>query len=273
MSRWRDWVIDAFNRNLPFNQFTIEQLAGDLLPEPTLDQLVATGFNRNHRGNAEGGIIPEEFRIEYVVDRVDTMATVWLGLTLGCARCHDHKYDPISQREYYQLFAFFNNVPELGKVIRDNNSPPLVKAPTPDMQRRLDTLRMQLSKLEQQTSEQLQSFLTGQRRWESTLGEVSDELWSPPAHLAVHVPLDGTETFFDGSGKFVSGRIGSAAQFDGTAWIDLGNVGDFKQSDRFSLALGSGSTLPTARSSRGWKTTSTTKDTTCMPKRAKCNSS
>lgn len=106
------------------------------------------------------------------------------------------------------------------------------------MQRRLDTLRMQLSKLEQQTSEQLQSFLTGQRRWESTLGEVSDELWSPPAHLAVHVPLDGTETFFDGSGKFVSGRIGSAAQFDGTAWIDLGNVGDFKQSDRFSLCLG-----------------------------------
>ena len=112
MWRWRDWVIEAFNRNMPFDQFTIEQLAGDLLPNATLDQRIATGFNRNHRGNAEGGIIPEEYAVEYVVDRVETTATVWLGLTLGCARCHDHKYDPITQKEFYQLFAYFNNVPE-----------------------------------------------------------------------------------------------------------------------------------------------------------------
>ena len=138
MWRWRDWVIDAFNRNLPFDQFTIEQLAGDLLPGATLDQMIATGFNRNHRGNAEGGIIPEEYAVEYVVDRVETTATVWLGLTIGCARCHDHKFDPFTQKEFYQVFAFFNNVPERGKAIKFGNSPPLIKAPTRASKQELD---------------------------------------------------------------------------------------------------------------------------------------
>ncbi len=113
---WRDWVIDAFNANMPFDQFTIEQLAGDLLPGATVSQRIATGFNRNHMANNESGIIDEEFRVEYVVDRVDTTMTTWLGLTAGCAQCHDHKFDPISQREFYQLFAFFNNVPETGLI-------------------------------------------------------------------------------------------------------------------------------------------------------------
>ena len=138
MWRWRDWVIDAFNQNMPFDQFTIEQLAGDLLPGATLDQRIATGFNRNHRGNGEGGIIPEEYAVEYVVDRVDTTATVWLGLTLGCARCHDHKFDPITQQEFYQFFAFFNNVPENGRAIKYGNSPPLIKTPTRAQQQELD---------------------------------------------------------------------------------------------------------------------------------------
>src|SRR5262249_23132605 len=106
MWRWRDWVIQAYKRNMPFDQFTIEQLAGDLLPGATLDQKIATGFNRNHRGNSEGGIIPEEYAVEYVVDRVDTTATVWLGLTLACARCHSHKFDPIPQEDFYKVFAF-----------------------------------------------------------------------------------------------------------------------------------------------------------------------
>ncbi len=130
MWRWRDWVIAALNANMPFDQFTIEQLAGDLLPNATLDQKIATGFNRNHRGNGEGGIIPEEYAVEYVVDRVETTATVWLGLTLGCGRCHDHKFDPISQKEFYRVFAFFNNVPEQGRAIKYGNSPPFIPAPT-----------------------------------------------------------------------------------------------------------------------------------------------
>ncbi len=132
MSPWRDWVIRAYNRNLPFDQFTVEQLAGDLLPDPSLDQLVATGFNRNHRLTSEGGSIQEEWRVETVIDRVETTSLTWLGLTLGCARCHDHKYDPISQKEFYQFFAFFNNVPESGMVGSETkNTDPTVPVPTP----------------------------------------------------------------------------------------------------------------------------------------------
>jgi hypothetical protein len=128
MWRWRDWVIEAINHNKPFDEFTIEQLAGDLLPGARAEQILATGFNRNNRTNGEGGSIAEEFRVEYIVDRLDTLATTWMGLTLSCARCHDHKYDPISQREFFRLFAFFNNVPEKGTYRR--NSPPLLKVPT-----------------------------------------------------------------------------------------------------------------------------------------------
>ena len=130
MWRWRDWVIDAFNRNQPFDRFTLEQFAGDLLPNATLAQKIATGFNRNHRANTEDGIIPEEYAVEYVVDRVETTSAMFLGLTLGCARCHNHKYDPFTQKEFYQVFAYFNNVPELGRAMKYGNSPPLVPAPT-----------------------------------------------------------------------------------------------------------------------------------------------
>lgn len=134
---WRDWVINAYNRNLPFDQFTIEQLAGDMLPNATTDQKIATGFNRNHRINTEGGIIPEEWRVETVIDRVETTSAVWLGLTMGCGRCHEHKYDPISQREFYQFFAYFNNVPESGiGVERPVNHPPLLQMPTAEQERK-----------------------------------------------------------------------------------------------------------------------------------------
>ncbi len=113
---WRNWVIEAFNANKPFDEFTIEQLAGDLLADAREDQVLATGFNRNHRIQTEGGAIDEEWRTEYVIDRVETMGAVWMGLTLTCARCHDHKYDPISQKEFYQLFALFNNLDEKGFI-------------------------------------------------------------------------------------------------------------------------------------------------------------
>ncbi|MSR57398.1 MAG: DUF1553 domain-containing protein [Planctomycetaceae bacterium] len=134
---WRDWVIDALNRNMPFDQFTIEQLAGDLLPDRTISQVIATGFNRNHMSNNETGIIDEEYRVEYVIDRVDTTMSTWLGLTVGCAQCHDHKYDPISQREYYQLFAFFNNVSENGLLV-GQDPPPRISVPTEMQQRQLN---------------------------------------------------------------------------------------------------------------------------------------
>jgi hypothetical protein len=113
---WRDWVIHAFRKNMPYDDFIRWQLAGDLLPEPTREQLIATAFNRNHKITQEGGVIPEEYRIEYVADRTHTAGTAFLGLTMECARCHSHKYDPIEQREYYQLFSFFNNVPEQGLI-------------------------------------------------------------------------------------------------------------------------------------------------------------
>src|SRR5262245_1627732 len=144
MWRWRDWVIGAINANMPFDRFTVEQIAGDMLPNATREQRIATGFNRNHRGNGEGGVIPEEYQVEYVVDRVDTTATVWLGLTAGCARCHDHKFDPIAQKEFYQLFAFFNNIPERGKAIKVGNSPPYIKAPTREQEEHLAALDRKL---------------------------------------------------------------------------------------------------------------------------------
>ena len=126
---WRDWVIMAYNENMPYDQFLIEQLAGDMLPDATFRQQVATGFCRNHRINSEDGSIPAEWHVENVVDRVDTMGTAILGLTVGCARCHDHKYDPLTQREYYQFFAYFNNVPEWGVGPNNGNSPPFVEVP------------------------------------------------------------------------------------------------------------------------------------------------
>ena len=145
MWRWRDWVINAYNSKMTFDRFTIEQLAGDLLPDPALDQLIATGFNRNHRYNSEAGLVVEEFLLENAVDRVDTTATLWMGLTMGCARCHDHKYDPFSQKDYYQLIAFFNSVPEAGRAVKSDNSEPVVVAPTSEEAPVLELLEKRLA--------------------------------------------------------------------------------------------------------------------------------
>jgi len=126
---WRDWLIKALNDNMPFDRFVTEQMAGDLLPDRNFFTQVATGFNRNHRINSEGGSIPDEWIVEYVADRVETMGTMFLGLTLTCARCHDHKYDPVGQKDFYRLFAFFNNIAEAGLGPNNGNSPPFVKVP------------------------------------------------------------------------------------------------------------------------------------------------
>jgi hypothetical protein len=146
---WRDWVIDAFNKNMPFDQFTIEQIAGDLLPNPTIPQKIATGFHRNHMLNGEGGRIAEESRVDYCVDRVDTTGAVWLGLTVGCGRCHDHKYDPISQKEYYQLFAYWNSIAEVGGVDRRSGTgAPVLELPTPEQAEKIAKIEKGVSDLQ-----------------------------------------------------------------------------------------------------------------------------
>ena len=149
---WRDWVVRAFNENLPFDQFLTWQLAGDLLPNATDDQILATAFNRLHQQESEGGSVEEEYRVEYVCDRVQTFATAFLGLTFECARCHDHKYDPITQREYYQLFAMFQNIDEAGLYSYFTPSPPtptLLLADVPTKER-LAELRAKVEESERQ---------------------------------------------------------------------------------------------------------------------------
>jgi hypothetical protein len=146
---WRDWVIDALNSNMPYDQFTIEQLAGDLLPNASLSQKVATGFNRNHRLNGEGGIIAEEWRVETVIDRVETTGLTWMALTLNCCRCHDHKYDPISQREFYSLFSYFNNIAESGTLQGESrNTEPIAQVPSPRQQSEWETMGAQIREAE-----------------------------------------------------------------------------------------------------------------------------
>ena len=191
MWRWREWVIEAFNNNKPFDQFTVEQLAGDLLPRPTLSQQIATGFNRNHRANSEGGIIFDEYLLEYAVDRVETTGTVWLGLTIGCARCHEHKYDPISQKEFYQLIAFFNNIPERGRVIKYGNVAPFIKAPTKKQQTQLAELDKEIQILEQALQNAKPELKRLQTEWGQQASAGDLQLKYPEHHLAYHIAFDG----------------------------------------------------------------------------------
>ena len=245
MWRWRDWVIDAFNENMPYDQFTIEQLAGDLLPNPTLNQRIATGFNRNHRGNAEGGIIPEEYQVEYVVDRVDTTFTVWLSLTIGCARCHDHKYDPLKQKEFYQIAAFFNNLPESGRAIKEGNSPPFIKAPTAIQVRELDELDASLAAAEQKARQLNDTVDRAQVLWEQKPGELTATPWSLTKGLVAHFPLDGNlveskqgqggARFEHPGGSFVAGKLDQSAGLDGRTRVDAGDTAKFGYFDAFAV--------------------------------------
>ena len=177
---WRDWVINAYNSNKPFNDFTVEQLAGDMLPNPTRDQIIATGFNRNHRLNGEGGRIEAEWFVETVIDRVETTGLTWMGLTLNCCRCHDHKYDPISQREFYQFFAFFNSNDESGVLApagkNGENTPPLLTLSSPETDAQLAELndQLQAAKVRQaQAEERLPELLTA---WEK---QITSQLEQP----------------------------------------------------------------------------------------------
>jgi hypothetical protein len=166
---WRDWVIDALNKNMPFDQFTMEQLAGDLLPNPARPQLIATGFHRNHMINGEGGRIAEESRVDYVQDRVETTGTVWMGLTFNCCRCHDHKFDPFTQREYYQLSAYFNSIDESGGTDAYPQAQPVLSMPTPQQEQRITQLKTQEAAINKERADLEQKLLQEQPEWERTL--------------------------------------------------------------------------------------------------------
>jgi hypothetical protein len=241
--RWRDWAIDAFNNNQRFDQFTIEQLAGDLIPNATLEQKMASGFNRNHRITLEGGVIPEDARVEYVVDRVETTATTWLGMTMGCARCHDHKYDPITQKEFYQFYAFFNNVPENGIDGDKLNSTPFIPAPLEPARTQIAALDAQLTTTGEKLKEMEPQIAADQEAWEhkTAFDAPADSL---AQGLVGHFPFDGTSAdatapcrggdFREGEGKFADGLMSEAAEFDGKRFIDMGDAGRFDRTDAFS---------------------------------------
>jgi len=175
--KYRDWVIDALNDDMPFDRFIVEQLAGDLLPAATLDQKVATGFHRNTPINQEGGIDPEQFRIESVIDRVNTTGTAFLGLTVGCCQCHDHKYDPVSQREYYQLFAFFNN----------SDEPDLPLATPEDLARR-DEIEASVNRHIEKVRLTDTALIEAQRAWEAGLDMAARQAQSQTVREAMNLP-------------------------------------------------------------------------------------
>ena len=179
---WRDWVIEAFNQNQPFDQFTIDQLAGDLLPNPTRAQNIATGFNRNHRLNGEGGIIAEEWRVETVIDRVETTGMTWMALTLNCCRCHDHKYDPITQQEFYQLFSYFNNIAESGTLQGETkNTDPLIVVPTDEQEAELTRLDGEIERGEKRIADAIRQLPQFIAAWEpgfkAKLSEDGSVVW------------------------------------------------------------------------------------------------
>jgi hypothetical protein len=188
MSPWRDWVIHAFNRNIPFDQFTIEQLAGDLLPNPTRDQIVATGFHRNVKLNGEGGRIQEEWFAETVIDRVETTGLTWMAMTFNCCRCHDHKYDPISQKEFYQFFAFFNSVDESGVLeVEGGNTRPVEKIPSAQHEQRLAELRQAIPAAEAKLALLKSTSPNRQDAWEA---EFAKQLAENPETWRMLTPTD-----------------------------------------------------------------------------------
>jgi Protein of unknown function (DUF1553)/Protein of unknown function (DUF1549)/Concanavalin A-like lectin/glucanases superfamily/Planctomycete cytochrome C len=230
MWRWRDWVIDAFNRNLPFDQFTRDQIAGDMLPNATLEQKMATGFNRNHRANTEDGIIPEEYAVEYVVDRVETTSAVFLGATLGCARCHNHKYDPFTQKEFYQVFSYFNNVPEQGRAMKYGNSEPMIPAPTKAQQAALAAIDEKYRSAEAALDKRESFIAKDEKQWEHRLTEPL--YWMPLRNLETAVSFEEDDNAIPSA----PGRIGRAGLFDGKAFLNRGPVARFDIEDRFSLS-------------------------------------
>lgn len=210
---WRDWVVRAFNQNMPFNQFTIEQFAGDLLPDATADQVIATCFHRNHMTNGEGGRDPEESRIDYVIDRVNTMGTVWLGLTLGCTQCHSHKYDPISHAEYYSLNAFFNSIDEDGKAgggakpfyeYQSNSIRSNIEQGIRDSEQWLDSMQQRLAATESTALEMFPAWIKDQ--FDRFRDNATFQSWHVPSVQQLESTNGATLRMSDNGEIHVSGR-------------------------------------------------------------------
>jgi hypothetical protein len=218
---YRDWVINAFNRNLSFDRFTLEQLAGDLLPNRTLDQVVASGFNRCNITTNEGGAIPEEYRVFYTRDRTETTAKVWLGLTANCAVCHDHKFDPISQHEFYEMAAFFNNTTQDPMDGNIKDTPPVIMVPRPEDRPRWDVLAKELATVQQQAKARKQAARADFDNWLAGATPNKVAAIVPTQGLRFHAPLS------EGTGSTVhftaDGKTATATLKDGFSW-DVGQV-------------------------------------------------
>ena len=245
---WRDWVIKAFQENMSFDKFLTWQLAGDLLPNATTEQKLATAFNRNHAQNMEGGVINEEFRSEYVVDRTSTFGTAFLGLTISCARCHDHKFDPISQKDFYSLYSFFNNIDEAGQISFDNATPGpsmLLTDASKDSILAYLTNREKEKRAEQKHIEQKEK--NDYEKWKQELNNriPFDLRKGLQAHFTFDKLVKGVfnnETDPKGKGKvadpvLVPGKYGNAFQSNGDDILKLGNVGIFNRFEPFSIGL------------------------------------
>jgi len=254
---WRDWVISAFNQNMPYDQFVTWQLAGDLIPEASQSQILATGFNRNHAQNAEGGIVNEEFRVAYVADRTETFGTAFLGLTLQCARCHDHKYDPISQKEYYALSAFFNQIDESGQITwsRKDMPAPTLLLPDQEVEKKLQFLQLEIHKQSKRISkyrEEAQNNPTFAASNDKTPNQL------PPGAIAhyslAHFQRDNIPNTLNSAkhGKIIdpiTGKLsqqiplqvespsGKGLQLTGDDALAFPGVGRFRKSDPFSIGL------------------------------------
>ncbi len=252
---WRDWVISAFRRNLPYDKFVTWQLAGDLLPAATDEQRLATAFLRNHAMTAEGGVIDEEVRLNYVFDRVETVSTAFLGLTIGCARCHDHKFDPFTQREYYQMAAFFNNVRELGMTGDDGDFGPLLPLPDDNAKRELEKLAADLAQAADERDQVRQLARAEFDENADRAGESATlKAFLPPLSEATVFPLDAVEEFktddqtrfrLDGNEsattamapKMIEGISGKAIDISGDfGYLELKGVGLFDVAEPFSAA-------------------------------------
>lgn len=254
MWSYRDWVIAAFNRNMPFDQFTIEQLAGDLLPNATLDQRIASGFNRCNITTSEGGTIPEEYVVLYARDRTETTCTVFLGLTAGCAVCHDHKFDQFTQREFYSLSAFFNNTTQNPMDGNVKDTPPIVQVPAQEDRDKVPAVKAKLADQEESLKKLRDELRKPYEQWLTDPASARLLGWNsvPSDGLIAHAPLD------EGSGEFLHWIVGGglqrialpaaasweSGQVAASAWVNnpaaspsLPDVGNFETSDPFSIAL------------------------------------